>query len=776
MKIYLEYKNDKSQKFWEITIETNTFTTRYGKIGSEGQSKTKKFDTEEKAKKEAEKLIAQKKKKGYTGLESENTWVDFEPAEGLSANYEDLDFPILDEADILKIDKIKHYKGDFKINKDLEDYCVLIEGNASAKDLYIDENQILIITGNLSVNNVHICDGSLFIGGNLSVKQILLSDGDGHGVSSFIGETNVKLYMNFNGDIRSEVTSDFSFDEDNEEDVAFLMEALEIEEEDISWNEISYMNADDKAELIQFYEENHENFLSELDTESEPIEYTQEMLYLPNDIKIRDNWLVLNATDYAVMVNDNLYLTSRNSTDKIKVALPKGYKSSGMVLFNNQIFILGNHKRKLKVLIVENNKVINTTTFEEEDLYTSQYFIKTAQDLFLFIKGSIYQFQNDSWAIIHEYNPENIPEGLNNRQQNLWKFDEKRAYKSVYDCDGEFYLLGKKKGIRILDKFTTPLTYKEVTLPKIQEYEEFQSMEKYNGLYYFIADKKIISSDLNTFSTIQNLEEITNKPIIPQKCKLVNYKNNLYAYGLSWNLDIDYGAFHSIFKLNTNDTLEAVFTNCKFEPRSISNIQIKDDILWVFTKIAAYKFDGETWEMVEFETNYTEILPNELKEKIKNPNWDIQSFLFFTEGFAFSGDSKTRVDTYIKFAKENSPESIVNHFTNDDVPREFESATLNYLSNTYKVYGIQSEELDFLLSWTKQIAPLCTDAFTNIACFYALKKDFEMTANVLNEIMALKNKVDSDTLNELKNRITKDNNLFSMKNHEVFKKFKAFKF
>ena len=301
-------------------------------------------------------------------------------------------------------------------------------------------------------------------------------------------------------------------------------------------------------------------------------------------------------------------------------------------------------------------------------------------------------------------------------------------------------------------------------------------MAKYNELYYFVTDKKIIWSDLNTFSTIQNLVDITSKPIIPHKCELVVYKKKLFLFSLSNNIGIDYGAFHSIFKLTTNDTLEAVFTNCKFEPRSISNIQIINDILWVFTKIAAYKFDGETWEMVEFETNYTVILPEEYIEKIKNPNWDIQSFLFFTEGFAFSGDSKTRVDTYVKFAKENSPESIINHFINDYVPREFESTTLNYLSNTYKVYGIQSEELDFLLSWTKQIAPICIIAYWNITCFYALKKDFEMTANVLNEIMTLKNKVDRTTLKELQNRIAKDNNMFLMKNHETFKKFKAFRF
>ncbi len=64
-KIYLEYKDEKSNKFWEITITGNTHTVRYGKIGSEGQSKTKEFASEEEAEKDAEKLVSSKKKKGY---------------------------------------------------------------------------------------------------------------------------------------------------------------------------------------------------------------------------------------------------------------------------------------------------------------------------------------------------------------------------------------------------------------------------------------------------------------------------------------------------------------------------------------------------------------------------------------------------------------------------------------------------------------------------------------------------------------------------------------
>ena len=54
-----------SNKFWEIEITGKNFTVTYGRLGTEGQSKTKTFDTEEKCQKEANRLIAEKTKKGY---------------------------------------------------------------------------------------------------------------------------------------------------------------------------------------------------------------------------------------------------------------------------------------------------------------------------------------------------------------------------------------------------------------------------------------------------------------------------------------------------------------------------------------------------------------------------------------------------------------------------------------------------------------------------------------------------------------------------------------
>lgn len=65
-----EFVAGTSQKFWEISIEEKSFTVRFGRIGTAGQSQTKSFADQEKAKRESEKLIAEKVKKGYVEIPS----------------------------------------------------------------------------------------------------------------------------------------------------------------------------------------------------------------------------------------------------------------------------------------------------------------------------------------------------------------------------------------------------------------------------------------------------------------------------------------------------------------------------------------------------------------------------------------------------------------------------------------------------------------------------------------------------------------------------------
>jgi uncharacterized protein (TIGR02996 family) len=56
---------EQSLKFWNIALQGKRFTVRFGKVGTDGQTQTKDFKDEDKAKKEHDKLIAEKLAKDY---------------------------------------------------------------------------------------------------------------------------------------------------------------------------------------------------------------------------------------------------------------------------------------------------------------------------------------------------------------------------------------------------------------------------------------------------------------------------------------------------------------------------------------------------------------------------------------------------------------------------------------------------------------------------------------------------------------------------------------
>ncbi len=62
---HFELVSGSSRKFWDISLSENSFTVRFGRIGTPGQSQTKTFPNENKASQEATALIAEKIKKGY---------------------------------------------------------------------------------------------------------------------------------------------------------------------------------------------------------------------------------------------------------------------------------------------------------------------------------------------------------------------------------------------------------------------------------------------------------------------------------------------------------------------------------------------------------------------------------------------------------------------------------------------------------------------------------------------------------------------------------------
>jgi cell wall assembly regulator SMI1/predicted DNA-binding WGR domain protein len=53
------------QKFWSIRLDGDSYTVRFGKLGTDGTEQTKSFDDEATAKTEHDKLVAAKVKKGY---------------------------------------------------------------------------------------------------------------------------------------------------------------------------------------------------------------------------------------------------------------------------------------------------------------------------------------------------------------------------------------------------------------------------------------------------------------------------------------------------------------------------------------------------------------------------------------------------------------------------------------------------------------------------------------------------------------------------------------
>ncbi|MDQ3337113.1 MAG: WGR domain-containing protein [Myxococcota bacterium] len=65
-----EYSEGSSNKFWQIELSGTSFTTTFGKIGTPGTTSIKEWPDAATAKKEHDKLVAQKVKKGYAPVAS----------------------------------------------------------------------------------------------------------------------------------------------------------------------------------------------------------------------------------------------------------------------------------------------------------------------------------------------------------------------------------------------------------------------------------------------------------------------------------------------------------------------------------------------------------------------------------------------------------------------------------------------------------------------------------------------------------------------------------
>tara|TARA_R110002020_G_scaffold161186_4_gene346078 strand:- start:73 stop:1251 length:1179 start_codon:yes stop_codon:yes gene_type:complete len=100
-----------SNKFWNIVLEGDSHTVTYGRAGTEGQTKSKSFSDQETARRDYEKLIAAKMKKGY---------VDADSATASTGDDHD-SVPTLAFRSILKSDDI-HQNAKTFIGKRIADY------------------------------------------------------------------------------------------------------------------------------------------------------------------------------------------------------------------------------------------------------------------------------------------------------------------------------------------------------------------------------------------------------------------------------------------------------------------------------------------------------------------------------------------------------------------------------------------------------------------------------------------------------------------------------
>jgi predicted DNA-binding WGR domain protein len=63
--VQLEFEEGTSSKFWRARVEGKTLYVNYGKLGTNGQTQVKDFADHASAVKEYEKLVREKRKKGY---------------------------------------------------------------------------------------------------------------------------------------------------------------------------------------------------------------------------------------------------------------------------------------------------------------------------------------------------------------------------------------------------------------------------------------------------------------------------------------------------------------------------------------------------------------------------------------------------------------------------------------------------------------------------------------------------------------------------------------
>lgn len=212
-KTYLEYVDEKSSKFWELTLNGTSFTVRYGKIGSDGRESPKAFDTEEEAREAAEKLIDSKMKKGYVTASSGS---NPEPRESTFAEVVDTYAPLRSPgveplAQMAEIATI--YDGDvtwdghsitsLAAERGDQGTIMIVDGDLTFTNDSVGwdrdqdfENNVLVVTGKLKANGLFLHDiGAVEVMGDLEVKVLYGGYGDNGGTLNVGGKTTAGLIV-----------------------------------------------------------------------------------------------------------------------------------------------------------------------------------------------------------------------------------------------------------------------------------------------------------------------------------------------------------------------------------------------------------------------------------------------------------------------------------------------------------------------------------------------------------------------------------------------------
>ena len=261
MKKHLEYKDEKSHKFWQIEVVENAFTVTYGKVGTNGQSKTKEFDNAEKANQEAEKVIKQKLKKGYKNPNKSNVLTTKDLLKYKKVNFSELNENIYHNL------QGNHYKTAILITEDIviddlnldllhgKTDALIIDANLSVAEGIVnfcgDYGIALIVTGNVEADFIIAGGSEIYLEGKTIIHSIVYGFYN-HGILN-ISDIRVPIVItdDHHNEVYGNINKDYNVSDDADEFAEkfkikpdFIVQEQEDQEDDEEAIYYYYINSD----------------------------------------------------------------------------------------------------------------------------------------------------------------------------------------------------------------------------------------------------------------------------------------------------------------------------------------------------------------------------------------------------------------------------------------------------------------------------------------------------------------------------------------------------